>query len=890
LSPEQKSKLVLASGLLLDRWDQIRLKPPATQANSIHIPANLMLAYRLTGDLEAAVKIGKQALEAQPDEPVLIEKLAAALLEIEAVDEAASYIDRLPISADTVMMYYHLYSRQAQWMELRALVRDHLELFPVFERGIARAAETLAELHLSDDEDRHEVLRSGITAAGDDPRALAILAQGARRFGFLDLAEACYKSAREATNPNSASFATRYALAHEAAAHGDWRTIARMFYGHINMEQDSADLRLLARALINQTPIREQARSFFAALPEPIKSEPYYLGTYGVMQIKRGDYVAARQALEDAYSKDQNLALLNPLCETLFHLGQLESLHALVQDSTVDETPGETDQRMRLAHILGDLGHSERAISLGYRALCEAPKSAKISQYYMGLILNPSGELPIAGTEAGLGMYVEITNDIGTKIAGILGDDEDRPWAAAIDPVHPIASAFLGSSVGHSIVRPTDFEMERTWTLSLVQPAWLRAWYDLQENFERRFPDAKGIVRIDVPENDISALIEQIKRQGEREQKRAENYAANQFPLVIAAGKHRAGAVGFADYLLSLEMDVSTATGNPVEFERAQDLIAAHGKRGAVLDSFTAWRAAKFSFLPVLQDMLGPLSIASSELTALKQLIEMQDADRAGETMTTGYRSGQLFRQTMSQGERRDIVAWMETRIADIENHCAVEAVTVPDVLPQDVEQLVEITEPGVFSSLILAGDSRILVSEDLFYRRLGQEAFETKSVWLQAVARHAVAENQLSFESYVDLVRNLAIHRHGIVVFDLAVLTRIYRTDSTSGFYMLSALCRYLGHPSADRRSNVLIACTFLNRIWATCIGREARVPLATGQVLSSILGEHRGDSWDEWAAMMLIGLESGPREQLINWCYATGKPIGQAYEWLNQVRRGTL
>ncbi|OYW86349.1 MAG: hypothetical protein B7Z22_06790, partial [Hyphomonas sp. 32-62-5] len=624
-------------------------------------------------------------------------------------------------------------------------------------------------------------------------------------------------------------------------------------------------------------------------LPEDLKRHPFYLWAYGVMEINRGDFEAAAAALQVGFDRDARLALLNPLSQALFRAGSHDALAALLADESIDATPGDASERMRFAHTLNQIGYGRRAISLGYSALCDAADDPDLSQKYMGLILQPSsdmfGDVPVV---VGSGMFIQISNDVGASISGIVDGDADLPWGDVVSSSHGIVSRFMGTKVDHSIEMDTDFDVVRTWTLTLVQPAWLRAWYDLLENSEARFPGATGVVKIEIQDKDFSKVFSQIRRQAERGQKLLDAYREHAIPLAVIAGRHQAGAVGFADFLLDRGLGVRTATGNAEAFAQAVRRIETHGRRGAVLDGFTAWRAAQFKVLPLLTKVLGPLAIPTTELIALQKLVALQDADRPGQSMSTSYQNGQYFKHELSQAERAEIAAWMKARIESIAEACTIEPVTVPDDLPDALERLSEIADPDLMAPAILAGKKRLLLSDDLALRELSAEVFQTEAVWLQTAAQSALKQGVTTAEGYVELVQSLAIHRHGVVSLDLATLYKIYRTDDTAGLYKFEAVCRYLGHETADCVSHVRLACAFLNQIWATSLEREWRVPVATGQVVNAVLGMDREGEWARWAALMIINLEAGPRTHLIGWCRSTSKPLSQALLLLRRIKHG--
>ena len=58
-------------------------------------------------------------------------------------------------------------------------------------------------------------------------------------------------------------------VALHAGRRGDWSVVADLLDGHVAEDHDSDELRMLARAFVNDSPIRQRALRFFARLTRP---------------------------------------------------------------------------------------------------------------------------------------------------------------------------------------------------------------------------------------------------------------------------------------------------------------------------------------------------------------------------------------------------------------------------------------------------------------------------------------------------------------------------------------------------------------------------------------------------------------------------------------------
>lgn len=888
LSAAQRADVTLAEALLSERWLTLKGLDASARPQALSVPANLMLAKRLLNDSEGAAAVGREAISVWPNEQILEEKLAAALLEIEAIDDAIDLLERQPSTTENVMMKYHVFLAKHKWSDLSILIEQQLDLFPEYEQSLAKAAKAVADAHLRE-EDRAAVLTSAAAELNDDPRALVLLSQAARALGATDAAKEYFDQAKSVVADRSNSFATRYALAHEARAFGDWRVIVDMLFDQLPNDTDTPELRLLATALVQDYPVRERALHFFASLPDGISNQAFYLKARGIMHLNRGDFSAAIPALTSAYEQNETLSELIPLLVAYHRSGQSGLLKDALDDLGIDSVPGSPVDRIQLAHILNDAGLAERAIAVGYAALCEAPNHAEVSQKFIGLVLErPDDNKTHNELFVEQGHWVVFESTDGDKLEGIVGSSVDYPWGVALAVDHPVIAGFLGKSVGAQITLEKGFDVSATWKITEVLPGWFRAGRDLLDRFNVRFPGVGGIVKMTTgdEENQLKHVFQQIKKKGEADQTRLDTYLKTPVPLSFIAGSHEAGAIGFADFVASRDADVRVADGNLENLQRSIAEISAHQQEGAVIDAFTAWRIAQLDLFPLFQKALGQLTLPSTELGQLQSLLALQDRNRTGVSMSTSFIDGEFYKQEWTQEEREEAADMIQSRISKITDACRIEPYTVPDELPDFMEELVAMESPDLLAPAILAEETRLFLTDDFGLRLLASNVLNTRSIWMQSVLLYALDSGHLSIDEYVEKLKHLAALRHGVLILDLPVLIKAFRSDGTTNLREFSALCRYLGHANADRNSHIRLACLFLNQVWATSVSRDGRLEIATGVVLAAMLNDDRNGQWTEWAARFLLALQPGPREHLISWCQAKSKPLAEAIDLIRRSR----
>lgn len=286
----------------------------------------------------------------------------------------------------------------------------------------------------------------------------------------------------------------------------------------------------------------------------------------------------------------------------------------------------------------------------------------------------------------------------------------------------------------------------------------------------------------------------------------------------------------------SIGHDLRVCCGTEEERAEALGLIQDNACAGAVLDAFTAWHAALLNILSVLRERLGPLSIPAPELHRLLGMVDHHAALGSGEeTMHLGYHDGQFTRDVVTPEDRAELLAFMRSKVEQIQEACETEPFVIPDDLSEFGEQLLRFPSPDAFEPAIIAGRSRLLLCEDMMMRHLSAKAYGTKGVWLLAVLLSAVQAGKIELDSYVHALVHLAAHRHGHVAIDAPALLSAFGNDPSDGLVQLQALCTYIGNQNAELSSHVGAAANFINTIWSDNSRGDSRVRKASGHLIGT-------------------------------------------------------
>ena len=891
LTPAEDADIQAATGIYETRWPEIRDRSRHVRGEPIHVPINLMTAYRLRCQHKKAIEVGTEAMARFRGESDTVKKhLVVALAEHGETDRALNLISELGINRQTVAVRYNIAIANEDWEAVLDLADKHLDIFSETERNLVRAIRIVAKVELATVEDRRSILEEQKGTFEGDTRALANLAQSARVHGFDDVASAYFAGARAALERGDDAFVSRFSVAREAMACGEPGTAADVLIDHVPLGRDSVELQLLAQALVNDYPIRERAIRFFDDLALEIRSLPSFQQLEGVLHINRGIPRDAIGPFSFVYEHQPTIGNLLRLINAHLMNDDKSAIATLLQRDGVDALPGSPSDRMDLYHVLLDFGDGARVLDLGYQALIEGLEHDAVVRKFLELIPKFTQNRPYDFDGVVVpGVWVRLTQSHGETYEVLLSEAADRPWGAKADPSNVFIANALGRGAGDEFERVNAATGAiETWTIAEVKPRWLQAFHHLSGTFNQRFPDAQGFASIEMAEGDIGPVWDLERRRDEKERARADLYLVKNLPIALVAGDKPGGSIAFAQYLALMGQDVRVCLGTEEERTGSFALIEEHGRAGAILDALTAWHASMLGIFPVLGERLGALSVPASELHRLRAMVDYHEALAGEETMSVSCQGGQYIHEVVTAQEQVERLALIKSRIESIEKACNEEPTVIPDYLSERGEKLIRIPVRDAFAPAVIAGRDRLLLSEDLMMRQLASSAYGTRSVWLQAVLMNAVQAGAMTHDAYVDALVHLAVCRHGPVAVNARDLLSAFVGDTSDELVRLQALCTYIGHENSDPVSHITLAAGFINRIYTNASAHDLRVRAATNLIFEALLSGNRGGDWARWAATFFGRLAEIPKAGLLDWCREHSLPIDEINHVLRQAGDG--
>ena len=883
LTEDERTDAEVASGIYKALWPQLRDDPRRAHEEPVSVPINLIVAYRLGHQTEQAVDTAHEALARFPGNAHVAKAAASVLMEHGEGAQAGALLSGLEIDRETVMMRFGVAMATEDWDTVSDLVDHHLAFFPETEHAVARAARILADLNGSPVDERREVLQGSLGDFQNDVRASIALARNAREHGLDDLGERYFNAAGIAFDGGDDHLRARVSIAGEALARGQHNVAADLLTDRLPLDEDTFELRLLARALVFDYPIRERAVRFFEDLAPEIRSLPDFQVLQGVLHVKRGAPDDAVGPFANVFDWEPSVDNLMSLIEVHQRLGNTDAITGLLGGERIDTLPGSALARVSLAHVLLAFGGSTDPLELGYGAIIDGLQQADVVKRFIGLILK-AGRAPLLPETSVLdpvvatGTWIRLTSVRGECYEALVGEEADRPWGARADPTNPFVAQSLGLKVGNSFEHVAASGLRETWTVKEVQPRWLRAFQYLGKDFGRRFPEAHGFSSVKIDEDDFEPVLEQVRRHSEAASDQADLYLVKGIPIALAAGNRPDGAIAFADYLTSIGEDLRVCSGAKDEFSGALTLIGNNQQSGAVLDAVTAWFAARLGVFPILEERLGPLAIPRSEFARVQEVVARLGSVPDEETMTLIYQGGQYIQCVITpevQARRRKE---FQSRLRIIERACAVEAAVIPDGLSDLGERLLNVPVGDAFVPAVIAGNNRLLLAEDMVMRQWAGRAFGTRSVWLQPVLLSAIQAGTMDWRDYCEVLVQLATHRHGHVFVNARVMLTVFEHDTSTELVKLQALCAYVGAAKAEHHSLVASVAAVVNAIWVDAEPTDPKVETATSLFCRALLVRDDGTVHAERARDLVRELGEAPKIYLVNWLVEQAERTGSA------------
>jgi tetratricopeptide (TPR) repeat protein len=864
LLASDRERLSESANDLIALWDKARAGETAIRPEIAAINCNIVVALLALDEVERALVVARQGLAAAPDDESVLTRAAMAASEGGDYGLAADLLSRLPDGPEAAIVAFRLYVSRKNWTELAKLL-PKAELLPDTERLVVATACRIAWVISGTATDKSQLLKGVARDAAGNSRASIIVADLAREEGYEDISLRAFETARDLIGPES-HLADRMMVAQHAGRRDRWAEVADLLFGHVANDRDSDELRMLARALVNDTPVRKRALRFFDGLPGTIRELAFFRHGEGVLRFNHGDLAAAETVLKKAIDVDPVLDNYLVLISVLRRGQRQDEIKSVLGSIDLDAVEGSSVQKMHLAQLLREAGEGAKALDFAYNVLLEARNEPKVALAYFGLIMMfPDDDLIPPSDVVAVDTYVHLKGDAGRDDGFLIVAEGNRPADGIVSPDHPTAAAAMGLTVGAEFEVSAAFGETRRWRVAEIKHKYLHALHDVMENFEKRFPDAGGFYSVQMVDGDVEPALDQVRKTSEAHRDFADLYLVRKIPLSLVAQRQSGDSIGLAEYIRSLDEDIRTCVGLEGERLAARAVITAHRASGAVLDAYTAWTVATMNAFDDLKTVFGTVTVPRTVIDELHALADSHK-DTGRPTMTVTWRDGQFYRQEHSPEDVAARRAFIFDQIAKIEMAGDVVPATAPDEPTKLARTITDVFGSHVLDPAFLAAENRVLVSEDMYYRQWANAATDANGVWLQTVFSYAAERGWIDRYRYADLLVQLAWRRHGHLSLNPQAMLDIFLSDTARDMPDFAAVAQFIGSKQADIESHVSVSKAFLDHIWSARDDTDVKAMQATS-VLFANLVRYIGKSWARLLALIWHSAKTDLRDYIERW-----------------------
>lgn len=818
LPAEQKEPLRKAIGLLDKLWRKaFRSEAPASDV-SLTLCNNLSVAHRIDAEPAKAEQVINEGLSVDPDNEQLLTAKLAILLEQGKDDEAVDIMQRVPQSRDTVMARATIYANTRNWEKLAAYGSEiTIEGLEDKDAATLLTLDLVARFKLGKIADIRTAAQALLDRYPFEPNVPILLHQAAsERDDERELAAFLFQTALD--RKGYVDFPSRCMLARAAEREERPDIVVELLQGKVDLEKDSPELRMLARAFVNLAASVE-ALQFVSALPDTLRRSTFYARAAASINYNAGDMVEAERNFEIAATgAPHDLAAHIGLLSTYQREDKASELRTHVAGIEVPILEGIPEHFMVLAHMFAKYGRPDDALSLGYSVARENADSHKILLGYVGLILPEpvAPELPPTSEFIGVDDWVLLQSETGKRLGVTIEEGPDRPSRNIYSPGHPLAQLLLGGSVGDTIeYNPSSGEISR-WGIIDHRHKYLGLLHSIFEDFPVQFPEAPGFKQFHIESDDITPILDQVKALGEHDQTMIDWYVSHSVPLAAVAGIMGKCSVDFAGRLAATGIPIRVCLGTSAERNAAFELIKGATASGVVLDTYAAWLVSVLGLTDVLKSLFARVCITQS---VLDELLNWRfDFESHGDRpiMTMGYKDGEFFREEVAPDDVAHALRTIQDLIVDLRANMEVVPAAHPGDLSELEEGLIRTSGRNILDPIYAAkNENLLLVSEDMSLRAIGQETHQVNGIWLQPLLMLAADKGLIGAERYAGLVAQLALRRHSHLSLRATDLASVLTTDETEELHLFKQTVAFIGGDNADVTSHLSVGMEFLRNIW---------------------------------------------------------------------------
>lgn len=813
LPSEDEERLQEARRLL--EGSLVKVRQGSNRFTIAYMAANLVTAYRFTGENEKADDLAIEALGFAPDDPAILERASVAYVHRRNLDEAFDVAKRIAMVSPQrgSLLVGDVASMAGRWSDL------------------AEWGQKAFDVAADDDDRAHSaeqiVLASSRTVG---PRAAleqaaklrdtfapsvafeARVAEVARLSGNASAVEAA-KQRLSKFDVSSLDLLQRFELSSAYADMGDWKRAADLLDGLYRPDRPSTPLRQKLFYLY-RADLRAEARELFESLSDQALQSQELLRLGAAIYEKSGMLPEAIRALEAALKLDvNNLGLRNDWIRLRLRSNDEKRVRTWIKKAPLD-LKGDAEDRLEFAQLLDMYGRRPEALEIAYAALRDNwGNSERLHLMYASLFLMHERVDSFLKTKVVADNVVVFLEDAQGKRTKFRIEAAATPSVSVLSPDHPFAKRLIGKQVGETIVAPAGIGSAEPRKIVEIKHKYLDLLHEALENHDTTFPGSRALGRfkVDVSSTDgLEPLFEQARERARIVDRLIDVYREHPVPVDFIAKALGSNPIDVSRGL-RFESQIALENCQGGEPERNQAILQIRGAERVLLDPITLSIWQETGILDASQ-AVSSFRVCVVQAT-LDLLNDRLDDARRNSKSTGGTLSAKGDQLVFMEHSKADLDAYTE-RCADLVTWCREHAEIVPTEPLENGEFATEALSHASIDTIATAITGHIpAVIEDrrlrLFAASLGADYLS----WSQPLLMTWHTDGQIDTSTYARLIAALQLAKCSFISVSSSDLTELAKGDATrTEFEMLvTALTR----PTVEPVSMIHVATAFILGLW---------------------------------------------------------------------------
>jgi len=371
--------------------------------------------------------------------------------------------------------------------------------------------------------------------------------------------------------------------------------------------------------------------------------------------------------------------------------------------------------------------------------------------------------------------------------------------------------------------------------------------YSVHENGSTplQFPSFEGFQRIVFDPKSPETILAPIKARHDALVKLFAQIEKEPVPILVIAEMLGIDVVKAFHGIIESGRKFMVCTGTAEERAVALKAITRNSKAGYITDALTLYIIRRLGIEDTIMEMCGPIGMTESAIDVLRQRKEEIEYHGGKPFWVMSFHNGRYFREEITAERLRSALDEVQNDLFWIEKNCHILPAESDLELSPEFRKISKRLRRNLFDSILAAESShRILVCEDYHYRLLATQSGKIPSTWLQPVLMMARDRTVLPPEKYDEAVYYMLESGFWFITIDSGNLLRFANSEVDSDGRKFKKVAEALGGPSADMRSHVGVAVSFLNEIWEK-YDPPLKSKAQTSKVLECLLKGRTEDSW---------------------------------------------